>query len=57
MTEQVDDIEFPVFMPEGYEGMATVATYSNVMLSGTVALGTKESPKIWYIDGTLIQRD
>ncbi len=54
LTEQVDDIDIPLFMPGAYEGIATVRTYDNVMLSGTVALGTKENPKIWYIDGTLM---
>ncbi len=54
MTEQVDDIDIPLFSPDSYEGIATVRTYDNVMLSGTVALGTKEDPKIWYIDGTLM---
>ena len=54
LTEQVDDIDIPVFMPEAYEGIATVADYDNVMLSGTVALGTKANPKIWYIDGNLM---
>ncbi len=54
LTEQVDDIDIPLFMPEAYEGIATVATYGNVMLSGTVALGTQANPKIWYIDGNLM---
>ncbi len=54
LTEQVDKIDIPLFMPEAYEGIADVTTYDNVMLSGTVALGTQENPKIWYIDGNLI---
>lgn len=53
ITQQIAPVNIPPFNAADHAGLATVTSYSNVNLSGPIALGTKESPMIWYIDGNL----
>ena len=46
-------LDIPIFDPTEYADIATQVTMGQVKLSGNYALGTKEAPVIWYIDGNV----
>ena len=52
-TFQQDRVDIPSFNPDDYLSIATDFTYGDLSLSGTTVLGTKENPKIWYVEGNL----
>ena len=54
LHEQVDPISFPILNAASYESIATQVTNGNVFLFGTKVMGTKENPKIWYINGDVM---
>jgi len=53
VTEQKPEVDIPVISTSELKGLATQTTYENVYLSGEVALGTINSPKIWYVGQNL----
>ena len=47
-------ITIPDFDPDDYIDIATDITYGNLVINGShVTLGSKDNPKIWYVDGNL----
>lgn len=52
-TQKVPEVAIPTFNPSAHAGLATQTTSGDLNLSGTVALGTAASPKIWYVSGNI----
>ncbi len=53
VAQQIAPLNIPAFNAADHAGLATITSSTNVDLSGPIALGTKESPAVWYIDGNL----
>lgn len=53
ITEQVDEIDVPIFVASDHLPLATWSSGGNLDLSGNQALGTEENPTIWYVDGNV----
>ncbi len=53
VTAQTSAITIPEFDPSEYVGIATDTYSGTLTLAGNHSLGTKENPKIWYVDGDL----
>jgi hypothetical protein len=53
-TQQVAQMSIPYLDVTTMSSLATWSTGSNKNISGTINLGTKASPAIWYIGGNLI---
>ena len=53
VTQKVSEITIPSFKAEDHSGIATERYYSDLKLGGTVTLGTKDNPKIIYVEGSV----
>ncbi len=53
LTQQVAEIEVPVFTASDHLGSATATHFSDLELSGNVTMGTEESPAVWYVEGNV----